>query len=90
MLKELRENATIPDDFDIIKGTTAVKGRWFCIEAVGDNVGFNATGMVVNGQVKDMTDLNDNFTDQRRIYGNFTQIQLDDANAIVIAYKLTR
>ena len=86
--EELRKAATIPGDFDIIEGTTAVKGRWFCIVAIGDNTTFGATGMQVNGVDKDMTAWNGNFLNGMPIYGNFTQIQLASANSKVHAYKL--
>lgn len=75
-------------DFDVISDTNTHTGDWDGIMVLVYKTDmFIADGCKVKDVVKDLTDLNTYNIEGIIIPGNFTQIKIGDADAVVIAWK---
>ncbi len=76
--------ASLPLDFDIITDTEEHEGDYVAIQVV-ESPSFDAANVIVSGEVKDLTGLNEKLDPGFTLLGDFSKIKL--TVGIVIAYK---
>jgi hypothetical protein len=76
---------TAPTDFDVITDTSAHNGNWSGITIIAATFPNNTTGILVEGEGRNLSTFNDQIPDGYMLPGNFTRITL--TSGMVIAHK---